>query len=647
MNEVLVTTLLIVALFALLGSSVWIGLTLGGVAWIGMQLFSARPAGDAMAVTIWGSASSWTLTALPLFIWMGEILFRTKLSESMFRGLAPWVSWLPGRLLHTNVVGCTVFAAVSGSSAATCATIGKMSLPELGRRGYPEEITIGSLAGAGTLGLLIPPSIIMIVYGVSADVSIAKLFVAGILPGVVLAGLFSGYLVLWSLLHPGRVPVPDQVLSFGQKISESRHLIPVVLLIGAVLGSIYSGVATATEAAAVGVVGALALSAIQGSLNWATFRDSLLGATRLYCMIALILAGAAFLTLSMGYIGLPRNLAEYQLPVGRFIDNPGRVFDVEHDKVLLNQLTLHIERTVDASRREFDVGGHVELLYGADARFLHANGMFDNYEDDDTSRVTGGPQNQFDIPQAYLDFAIPVGNGLRLRVGKFTFFKQHDPNASVFYSHSFTFGAALPFTLTGAYATYAVNDQLSFDAGFSRGWDQSIKDNNDAIDVLGRVRYAVNDQLLLTLAAITGPEQDDDNGNYRSILNATATYRVNDELTLLGDVIYGHQAQPVGGGGDARWYGAAVYGVQSINEYVSAAVRLEWYRDDGGYTTGLDQTLYEGTVGLTIRPFAGDQYLQHLKIRPEVRFDYSNEDYFDGFSRNTQVTAAVDAIYNF
>ncbi|HYF42310.1 MAG TPA: TRAP transporter large permease subunit [Ramlibacter sp.] len=311
MNEVLVTTLLIVALFALLGSSVWIGLTLGGVAWIGMQLFSSRPAGDAMAVTIWGSSSSWTLTALPLFIWMGEILFRTKLSESMFRGLAPWVSRLPGRLLHTNVIGCTIFAAVSGSSAATCATIGKMTLPELGRRGYPDDITIGSLAGAGTLGLLIPPSIIMIVYGVTAEVSIARLFVAGIFPGILLAGLFSGYLAVWSLLNRDRVPVPDQVLSFGQKLYESRHLIPVVLLIGAVLGSIYSGVATATEAAAVGVVGSLILSAAQRSLNWETFRESLMGATRLYCMIALILAGAAFLTLSMGYIGLPRDLAAF------------------------------------------------------------------------------------------------------------------------------------------------------------------------------------------------------------------------------------------------------------------------------------------------------------------------------------------------
>ncbi|MBE7369942.1 TRAP transporter large permease [Ramlibacter pallidus] len=316
MNDVLVTTLLIVALFALLGSSVWIGLTLAGVAWIGMELFSSRPAGDAMAVTVWGSASSWTLTALPLFIWMGEILFRTKLSESMFRGLAPWVSRLPGRLLHTNVIGCTIFAAVSGSSAATCATIGKMSLPELGRRGYPEEITIGSLAGAGTLGLLIPPSIIMIVYGVTADVSIAKLFVAGILPGMLLAALFSGYIAAWALLNPQKIPVPDRVMRFGEKLRESRHLIPVVLLIAGVLGSIYTGVATATEAAAVGVVGSFILSAVQGSLNWATFRDSLMGATRLYCMIALILAGAAFLTLSMGYIGLPRNLAEYVRGLG-------------------------------------------------------------------------------------------------------------------------------------------------------------------------------------------------------------------------------------------------------------------------------------------------------------------------------------------
>ncbi len=311
MSDIAITSLLIAALFLILGSGVWIGLTLSGVAWIGMQLFSSRPAGDAMAVTIWGSSSSWTLTALPLFVWMGEILFRTRLSQDMFRGLAPWMQSLPGRLLHVNVAGCAIFAAVSGSSAATCATIGKMSLPELARRGYPDGISIGSLAGAGTLGLLIPPSIIMIVYGVSADVSIAQLFIAGVLPGILLALLFSGYLVAWALLNPSLVPPRDPLMSLGAKLRESRHLIPVLLLIVAVLGSIYGGIATATEAAALGVVGALVISAAQGSLNWQTFKESLLGGTRLYCMIAMILAGAAFLTLSMGYIGLPRHLAEW------------------------------------------------------------------------------------------------------------------------------------------------------------------------------------------------------------------------------------------------------------------------------------------------------------------------------------------------
>ena len=311
MNDLLITVSLLVALLLILGSGVWVGLTLTGVAWLAVSIFSSRPAGDAMAVTVWGSSSSWTLTALPLFIWMGEILFRTRLSNDMFKGLAPWVQGLPGRLLHTNVIGCTIFAAVSGSSAATCATIGKMTLPELTRRGYPEHMVIGTLAGASTLGLLIPPSIIMIVYGVAAEVSISKLFIAGVLPGLMLAGLFSGYIMLWALRHPGQVPAADGQFTLWQKLAASRSLIPVVSLIIAVLGSIYAGIATATEAAAVGVVGSLVISALQGSLNWASFRDALMGATRLYCMIALILAGAAFLTLAMGYIGLPRHLAEW------------------------------------------------------------------------------------------------------------------------------------------------------------------------------------------------------------------------------------------------------------------------------------------------------------------------------------------------
>ena len=314
--DVLTTVLLIVLLFVLLGSGLWIGLALLGVAWIGMELFTPRPVGDAMAVTIWGSLSSWTLTALPLFVWMGEILFRTRLSEDMFKGLAPWLSRLPGRLLHTNIIGCTIFAAVSGSSAATCATIGKMTLPELQKRGYPEAMTIGTLAGAGTLGLLIPPSIIMIVYGVTAEVSITRLFIAGVIPGLLLAGLVMGYTIAWSLANRDKIPPPDRDMTFGEKVYASRHLFPVVGLIALVLGSIYVGIATATEAAALGVVGALILSALQGAMTRKVFVESIMGAVRLYCMIALILAGAAFLTMAMGYIGLPRKLAEFITGLG-------------------------------------------------------------------------------------------------------------------------------------------------------------------------------------------------------------------------------------------------------------------------------------------------------------------------------------------
>lgn len=311
MSEIAISITLLVVLFALLAGGVWVGLTLAGVAWFGMEVLTGRPAGDAMAMTIWGSASSWTLTALPLFVWMGEILYRTNLSENMFKGLSPWVNALPGRLLHTNVIGCTIFASVSGSSAATCATVGKMNIPELRKRGYPDAQIIGSLGGPATLGLLIPPSIILIVYGVAAEVSISKLFMAGVLPGILLAILFSGWIIVWALLNPSKVPKAEDSLSLKQKIYQTRHLIPVVLLIASVVASIYTGIATATEAAAVGVVGALILSASQRALTWQSFRDSLLGATRLYCMIALILAGAAFMTLSMGYIGLPRQLAAY------------------------------------------------------------------------------------------------------------------------------------------------------------------------------------------------------------------------------------------------------------------------------------------------------------------------------------------------
>jgi C4-dicarboxylate transporter DctM subunit len=316
MEQLELTVIFLATLFFLLGTGVWVGLALLGVAFVGMVLFTTRPAGDAMITTIWTSSSSWTLTALPLFIWMGEILYRTRLSEDMFRGLAPWMAPLPGRLLHTNIVGCTIFAAVSGSSAATLTTVGKMSIPELRRRGYPEHMIIGTLAGAATLGLMIPPSLTLIVYGVTINESITKLFMAGVVPGLVLAALFMGYVVFWSYFRKSEVPPPEPKMRLGEMVREARFLVPVLLLVGFVIGSMYLGIATATEAAAFGVIGALVLAAGQGSLSWSTFIESLLGATRTSAMIALILAGAAFLSLSMGFTGLPRALAEWIASLG-------------------------------------------------------------------------------------------------------------------------------------------------------------------------------------------------------------------------------------------------------------------------------------------------------------------------------------------
>ena len=309
MDQGLMMVLLTLLLFGLLALGLWVALALFLVAFVALWLNGNANTDLIMATTTWGSSSSWTLTALPLFVWMGEILFRTRLSSDLFSGLSPWLNRLPGRLLHVNILGCGIFAAVSGSSAATVATIGRMTAPELERRGYPENMALGTLAGSGTLGLLIPPSIILIVYGVSAEISIARLFIAGALPGVMLVALFMGYTVIWSLLHRDRLPPADPPLPWMQRVQASWKLLPVLLLIAFVLGSIYAGLATATEAAVLGVVGSLALAWIGGDLDWATFRASMDGAIKTNAMIMLILAGAAFLTIAMGFTGIPRALA--------------------------------------------------------------------------------------------------------------------------------------------------------------------------------------------------------------------------------------------------------------------------------------------------------------------------------------------------
>lgn len=311
MTELGMTFILLIALFALLGSGVWVAFSLLTVGMLGMAMFSGAPLGDVLATTVWGASNSWALAALPLFIWMGEILFRSRLSEDMFTGLSPWMSRMPGKLLHVNIIGCGIFAAVSGSSAATAATIGKLSIPELSKRKYPEQMVIGTLAGSATLGLLIPPSIILIVYGVATEQSIARLFVAGVVPGLLLVSLFVGFVMVWSMLNPDAIPAENKRYTLREKIYASRSLIPVILLIVGVMGSIYAGIASPTDAAAVGVVLALVLSWYTGSLNKETFFQGLMGATKTSCMIAFILAGAAFLTISMGFTGIPKMLATW------------------------------------------------------------------------------------------------------------------------------------------------------------------------------------------------------------------------------------------------------------------------------------------------------------------------------------------------
>ena len=374
MDPALITIILFGFMLALLASGIWVAMSLLAVGFLALEVFSPAPAGSLLATTVWDASWNWALTALPLFIWMGEILFRTRLSADMFNGLAPWLSWLPGRLLHVNIVGCGVMAAVAGSSSVTCATVARMSVPELRKRGYDEGLSIGTLAGSGTLGLLIPPSIMLIVYGVIAQQSISRLFIAGVLPGALLIGIFMGYVMLWTLIHPGRTPKSDisltradfaflgleavlvvalwvasgwlqglaewmsaglaatnpefdddvvtgGMLIFGLGLAgtiaiaqispRTRLLVPVLCLIVAVLGSIYGGMATPTEAATIGVLGALVLAAASGTLNRYTFMTSLMGAMRTSCMIGFILVGAAFLSIAMGFTGIPRHLASW------------------------------------------------------------------------------------------------------------------------------------------------------------------------------------------------------------------------------------------------------------------------------------------------------------------------------------------------
>jgi C4-dicarboxylate transporter, DctM subunit len=311
LDPIITISLLLALMFALLAAGVWIAPVLMAVAAIAIDVIAGRPAGFSIATTAWSGASSWMLTALPMFIWMGDILFQSRLSEDLFKGLSPLMRRIPGGLLHTNVVGCTLVAAVSGSSVATLTTVGKMTIPELRKRGYPEHLIVSTLAGPATLGLMIPPSIIMIVYGALTNESIASLNIAGIVPGIVLAAMFSGYVALISLFMKKKMPMQEPSVSWQQKLTGIRALLPIVGLLGLVIGTMMFGIATATEAAAVGVVGALFLAFLQGTLNLKMFVDSVMSATRTSVMISLILVAAGSLSLAMGYLRLPEMLAQW------------------------------------------------------------------------------------------------------------------------------------------------------------------------------------------------------------------------------------------------------------------------------------------------------------------------------------------------
>ncbi len=311
MDHFTMLTVLLVLLAVLLGSGVWVGFSLVALAAIAIDVFTSRPAGASIATTIWSSSASWMLSSLPMFIWMGDILFRTRLSEDLFRGLAPLMGRWPGGLLHTNVMGCTIFGSVSGSSAATLTTVAQMTVPELKKRNYPENMIVGSLAGPATLGLMIPPSIIMIVYGVMTNESIAEINLAGVIPGLVLAAMFTIYVALAAKQSPSYNPIVEPPVPWREKLSALWLLVPVHVLLFIVLGSMFAGIATATEAAAMGVAGALGLAWWQGTLNAANFIESLMGATRTSAMIAFILIASASLSLAMGFTGIPNELAAW------------------------------------------------------------------------------------------------------------------------------------------------------------------------------------------------------------------------------------------------------------------------------------------------------------------------------------------------
>ncbi|MDE0113969.1 MAG: TRAP transporter large permease subunit [Albidovulum sp.] len=315
--EVAFTTLGLLALYLVLGVWVFAAVGLVGLTTLYFLLgFDIDRIGAVMRGTMWRSASTWELSAVPIFVLMGELMYRSDMSERLFRGLAPWVARIPGGLLHTNIAGCTIFAAVSGSTTATTATVGKITTGALAERKYDQGLSIGSLAGAGSLGLMIPPSISFIIYGVLSESSIARLFAAGVFPGLLIAGLYSGYIGCRAVLNPALAPRETDSFTMADRLSGLLDLLPVTMLVFVVLGSLYSGVATPSEAAAVGFLGAFVLVLSTGQLTLKLFVESVAGTIKITTMGISILVAANFMSSAMAYLHVPQEIAKFIVGLG-------------------------------------------------------------------------------------------------------------------------------------------------------------------------------------------------------------------------------------------------------------------------------------------------------------------------------------------
>ncbi len=301
---------LVVLMFAVFAAGLEVALALGLVGVLGLLWFKGWTIGLGVVGSVaWSNATSFSFVAVPLFVFMSAILLHSGIGRGLYTAMARWVAFLPGGLAVASVFSCAVFAAVSGSSVATAATIGMIAIPEMERRGYSKPLICGSIAAGGTLGILIPPSIPMIIYGVMTETSVGKLYIAGVIPGIVLTLVFAGYVIGWALVYPASAPrAAEDHVPLIEKLRSLGQVGPVAILIVVVLGSMYLGIVTPTEAAALGSTVSLGLAALARGLTWQALRMAFQETVRTTSMVMLIIILAAVFSHVIALIGAPKAL---------------------------------------------------------------------------------------------------------------------------------------------------------------------------------------------------------------------------------------------------------------------------------------------------------------------------------------------------